>query len=343
VVRVCQGDGNRSEHDNSNHRGRVRLVYDRQILGAHPEEYGDEVQWQDDSAEHGQFLYCAVLLGCQQGIVGVTQLAKHVQGAVDGGVDLEIVDDDALHILGELLAEELAAAVVQRLQDLAVQVGNFLEVQQCAGHFGDGYHHLALLALEYLASDFLGQVFDIGEFVEYSGVQLAQEVEEDGTSTAVGLAVFSHFLDFEILGVLVQRVNSVVSGGDEDVLADDEVNFLVLIARRVSVLESGEVEDAIYICVAELDARLAGGGRELFGDEGVDLVGVHEAGHFFGRALVHVNPRLAVVSICVNHDVHYSVLNEIRKTRCAHAFSAYLGAREDARARKIFSRKLFRR
>ena len=70
-------------------------------------------------------------------------------------------------------------------------------------------------------------------------------------------------LCFENFGKLVERVNGVVSGSDEEILPDHEVDLLL--ASRMRMSNGWELEDDVQIVGIKFGSCLGGRGDELLG------------------------------------------------------------------------------
>src|SRR3989344_2795523 len=221
-------------------------------------ENGDEERERESQQRHdGEDAHCFVLLGREEGIVGLTELVKRFGGAHDVIVHTVIFIRDSAYVWTEILSEELRTARFEITQHLAVRLDTLAQVEQIARTARNTRDHGYLVSGKDVVFDDGEVVLHILDLMLHRAVELLEHVVEHVSRVVAQIALVEQGIDLENLGKFVKRVDGVVVRRDEEILPDDEVNFLL--PRLVAVPQRGEVQHQICVGRREFDARLGGG------------------------------------------------------------------------------------
>ena len=100
----------------------------------------------------------------------------------------------------------------------------------------------------------------------------------------------------------MERINSVVVCRNDEISADDEVDFLLV--GFVRVAERRKVEDGVEVVSMELHTRLHRRQEQFFRDEVGKAEFFHGAQHLVARGIFKVNPRQRAVRVSRKHTPH---------------------------------------
>src|SRR3989344_4910226 len=191
-------------------------------------EYGDEKRERKCQQRHdGENAHRLVLLCREQRIIRLAKLVKRFGGAHDVIVDTVVLIGDSTNVRAEILSEELRTARFEIAQDLAVRFDALAQIEQIARAAGDTCDHGYLVPRKNVVFDDGEVVLYIFDFVLHGAVQLFEHVVEHVSRVVAQIAFVEQGIDLKNLGEFVERVNRVVVRRDEEILANDEVDFLL--------------------------------------------------------------------------------------------------------------------
>src|SRR3989338_2683344 len=178
----------------------------------------------------------------------------------------------------EHFSEEFLAGYFKRLKHITVKRERALEVENVPRDFGKTEHHLALLSTKYPFLSGMERFSDRGKLMQERFVELAQQKKEDKTGVRPETPLVQHRTRVKNLGNEVEGLAGAITDGDEELLAEDEVNLLVVLLRRAPY--AGEVKNEVYQVVVKVHLGLQGRSGKLVHNKRVEAVLICNAANF---------------------------------------------------------------
>src|SRR3990167_6044863 len=205
---------------------------------------------------HGEILHDVVLFGGEQGVVGLAQLHQPLAQMFERVPDALKLAYGGAYAVAEAGAEHPLAVRLERLEHQDVRLERPAEVVYHPAGGADVRHHLALAAGKYPVLYFVESLVQAVALCQERVVEVAHHADKEH-SAVLGLAAAQDRVDLERFGKGVQGVYVGVAGGDEEVLADDKVDFGLGPAGEAA--QGGEVEHKVEVLAAALGLGLRRG------------------------------------------------------------------------------------
>ena len=215
-------------------------------------------------------------------------------------LNMLVFSDDGVHIRRKILAEKISRNTVERFKNVSVQRERSLEIEERPGNFRKRNDHLLFSSLENLSLDVRELIAQKIELVLDGTVELAEHVVEDKSRVFLGGIFVKNGMNLKHLGKFVHRVDGVIARGNDEVLTDDKIDFLIFLAG-MRVPEDREVQNEIKKFRVAFRLGLLGGKEQFFSDQRVEAELVHERTHLVTRRHLEVNPNNGLVCIPVHH------------------------------------------